>query len=564
MLNSEKLQNINIDKILSKILKINGGLSLPKRGILTGQSLSTLILEDIDFNFYRDKQIPIFNDIDIFVENKKNSKNVISNKKTFQTYYATNSYGSLISSYSSNIYKITKSKYIKKLNLTFFKKTNPSSIFNESFSPLNIIEAFDINSTQVAIDLETKELFYSKKFSQFVDSGQLKISNLNTSVHTALRFVKKLYEFGFYGDIKRELSKTIFLNSKKSHFSEKHLSIFYKHKEIFNLYFDLKEVIPQIDWTDFEGKPLYSNLNGLKLYTLSPKEEMFLDINNFVYKSRHSELQQGEIITLVDLFFNSSKTNIERIHTDLDSIYSSREPICLYLKFVSFKNFHIQHLKRAFKIIKQHPRLFALFITPDTPKKVIAIQNNLSILEKKLGTMIFGILENEIFFNKILNENFDSLYNIDSFEKLLKSEMLDNKTPLKELSINPFTLLDWNVKELTSPLELLIEGQTQKHCVGGYSSNVITGQSIIVSIYTTSTSLESYTLELSPFRRTNLLEKHKNNWVVLQCKGKSNKSVSTDLIDLFASQLNHNSDLTILTSFDIDNFDEEHYKTNKK
>src|SRR3546814_2622089 len=58
-----------------------------------------------------------------------------------------------------------------------------------ALSPLQVlIQSFDLNCTQVGVDLSTGRLEWSPAFEAFIRSRQLEISNVQTPHHTIMRY----------------------------------------------------------------------------------------------------------------------------------------------------------------------------------------------------------------------------------------------------------------------------------------------------------------------------------------------------------------------------------------
>ena len=145
---------IEIKERINKFLE-KDGKRLPSRGILTGQSVATMYLDIVGFNNYQNKtNTPLaINDVDVFVFAKKGSfkeKNMISKQNVKIDYI--NDYGRFLGAYAQNKYTIVATKHLKSLNVTFVT-TNEKNL-----GALELISKFDINETQIAIDLATDEL----------------------------------------------------------------------------------------------------------------------------------------------------------------------------------------------------------------------------------------------------------------------------------------------------------------------------------------------------------------------------------------------------------------------
>lgn len=70
-----------------------------------------------------------------------------------------------------------------------------------------LISAFDLNCTQVGVDLATRELVWTSEYARFLQTRQLEISAYHSPFHTAIRFLRKLAALpNAYGDTERVLS----------------------------------------------------------------------------------------------------------------------------------------------------------------------------------------------------------------------------------------------------------------------------------------------------------------------------------------------------------------------
>lgn len=66
--------------------------------------------------------------------------------------------------------------------------------------PMVVINSFDINCTQVAINLATGEIFYTHQFLQFINSMQMIVLRTNRPDHTFIRYMQKKELHGYYGN----------------------------------------------------------------------------------------------------------------------------------------------------------------------------------------------------------------------------------------------------------------------------------------------------------------------------------------------------------------------------
>jgi hypothetical protein len=62
--------------------------------------------------------------------------------------------------------------------------------------PMMILESFDLSCTGVGYDLETGQYFWTQDFEDFINTGKIKVSNIGTPSHTAIRLAKKSKDLG--------------------------------------------------------------------------------------------------------------------------------------------------------------------------------------------------------------------------------------------------------------------------------------------------------------------------------------------------------------------------------
>jgi hypothetical protein len=181
---------VDIEKLGREAIRIiKNKWGLPQIGILAGGSIGNIIWELVSGNK------AVINDIDIFILNKKiddiNADNLYLYTKNDIRYtddYRGIGYVNSIKEYYSII------------------STDSDGIFNNiSFEsnvddPMIIINSFDINSTTICYSIDNDKLYWTNDFEQFLNTGRLKITNLRTPSHTAVRLVKKSNELNCFVD----------------------------------------------------------------------------------------------------------------------------------------------------------------------------------------------------------------------------------------------------------------------------------------------------------------------------------------------------------------------------
>lgn len=91
---------------------------------------------------------------------------------------------------SNTAIKVISSKTFDKVNVIefYYKVARSESYFN-------FLSSFDFNMVQVGYDLKTKKGYYTKEFLNFINSKNFRITNLQGSAHTTVRYFKKINEF---------------------------------------------------------------------------------------------------------------------------------------------------------------------------------------------------------------------------------------------------------------------------------------------------------------------------------------------------------------------------------
>ena len=169
-----------------EIIKQNWGL--PQSGLLAGGSIANIVWELVSGNK------AVVNDIDVFkfdgiteyIDNKKDSS--LFNYKEIEDKYYEDYTGMCFRNVTKDFYTITESTKDGIFNNIKYKSNNPN--------PEIILRSFDINSTKIGYSIDEDKIFWTKEFEDFLQTGELKVCNLMTPSHTALRIAKKMNELG--------------------------------------------------------------------------------------------------------------------------------------------------------------------------------------------------------------------------------------------------------------------------------------------------------------------------------------------------------------------------------
>lgn len=214
--------------------KIKTDWGLPQSGFLAGGSLANIVWEFVSGNK------AVINDIDIFVldsvVDKIDQENSIFSVQSKESVISEHEYsGRLNHNVVTNyFYSIIESKREGLLNTILFVSNKDN--------PKYIIETFDINATQIGYSIENDEVFFTDDFVEFLETGKLKISNISTPSHTALRLMKKRDELG--SDFDELEMKIVQFSShlgdvKFRRFRDKYFEIWEKYSKQLEQYFTI-------------------------------------------------------------------------------------------------------------------------------------------------------------------------------------------------------------------------------------------------------------------------------------------------------------------------------------
>lgn len=168
---------MQIELLIRKaVAELKSKWELPSTGFIGGGSIANLVWEYVSGVKAR------VNDIDIFVkvEEKEETTSFEWEKKAIQ-------YSERYSHLIQTVF--VKEKY-KIFNVTREGMLNFIYVSQEA-DPLKILRSFDINATCVGYSIDEDKCYYLECFSEFLSNKELKIINLMTPSHTAIRLAKK-------------------------------------------------------------------------------------------------------------------------------------------------------------------------------------------------------------------------------------------------------------------------------------------------------------------------------------------------------------------------------------
>lgn len=289
-----------------EILKSKWGL--PQKGFLAGGSLANTIWELHSGN------PAVVNDLDIFLfEGKIDNQEEISREDSLFRFkeedvrYYEDYTGMCWNSYTKDFYTITSSEKKGIFNEIGYKaSTDEQGI---------ILNSFDINATRVGYSIEEDRFYITKDFEDFLNTGELKICNIQTPSHTAIRIAKKSKELNAKLDemefklISYCLSRC-FSDVNKFRFKERYFEMFQQNKNLLEPYFKIER-----DKEIEEFLKLHKNVDT-ELYGLT-NTDYFLPI-------KEQESKDYDILSLLETNNIFNDDNLGKLHTSKDFLFYIR------------------------------------------------------------------------------------------------------------------------------------------------------------------------------------------------------------------------------------------------
>lgn len=264
------------EEIFRKALKeIESTWGLPKSGFIAGGSLANTV-----WNIVSGNSAPI-NDIDIYVLDKTDS-NYANTKRMESKQHFSKMVEKLFEDYSGNVHiSYNKNLTYAIENITWDGIYNYINYSSCSIDKKIIIDSFDLNCCQIGYDIDTDKFIFTDDFMEFINTGYIKITNLCSPAHTAIRIVKKKNELNAkvsefeYDLLTYVINKRCFFDVRKFRFKERYKNIYEKYQDELNTRFELKR---DLDCESFISIHFKSND---KIWYLSPKLDSDKNVSDF-------------------------------------------------------------------------------------------------------------------------------------------------------------------------------------------------------------------------------------------------------------------------------------------
>jgi hypothetical protein len=183
--------------------------NLPKEGFVAGQAVASALDEILGTGR------PVYNDIDVFLsstqweeqtgEKAENSALEDVRVSSRVNYYAdealaADSYSQSTQLATRNLYSIRQTRMDGMTNRVLVDWNWQLNRTTTSDKARGLIQVFDANNVQVAVDLQTGLMYHTDAYEQFMASRELRLTQAFTPMQSLLRYFKKREELGVYGN----------------------------------------------------------------------------------------------------------------------------------------------------------------------------------------------------------------------------------------------------------------------------------------------------------------------------------------------------------------------------
>lgn len=393
---------MNIEELgRNAINKIKTTWGLPKSGFLAGGSLSNLIWEEVS------GKKAIINDIDIFQfngilqsYNQDKKEYYFSFKEDEQNIWYDDYTGLRFIDKAKNYYSICESTIEGIFNYVSYK--------SNTHNPEIIIKSFDINCTAVGYSIEEDKFYWTPEFEKFLKTGELRITNLKTPCHTAIRIVKKSKELHVKLDlfeltiIQGVLTRQ-FQDVYKVRFQDRYFNLFIQYK-ILNDYFTIEQ---DLDCITHIKKTYDKDVN---LWTLKTKSDKIWP--NF-FDNNLLSINKGDYF----LFYIRNIYN----KPELVNIWNHLKPLFTNTNYVDGK-VDLQDIELLSKIIKHLPKTIINLIGYNLNEQVSIVKLLLDRY-KEDPVIAFSVLEkHRILPNQEIDDSTALLYELS-----VRKEIVDER-----------------------------------------------------------------------------------------------------------------------------------------
>ena len=459
--------------------KLNAIAPLPAKGVVAGQAVCSAVMEVLGLG------TGVYNDIDVFLETSPEKELELKSAKHLREesirlglpVAALDEYCGL--GMAEYCFKILGATTDSALNYVWCQ-------FRErALTPSHIVYSFDLNAVEVALDLETRQLTWSRAFEFFLNTQELQVTSLGTPYRTLLRYFKKRDELKCYGNDQFvvdlvaswvEFSKPAIQPVLTKKFRELALQYAPKMASTFTVDADGSNLSMVESWVYLDGaEDVFSKAAG----ELNDVDSLCRLVPRMLYAHhlRQPENAKLALSAALKAALHRANVTVEKSESSVsdDTFYSV---VHMSLELLGYEYLADHQTPKHFSLIDEelakHGNLCsALFgLTLDEQYHCL---RDLRKRAKKDGNSIYGLVESSALPLDMWNQTHRDMF----FERIEKEEV---QTELASPLLRSMEFNGYFIRELLTVRALKIEGKEMAHCVGGYSNAVCSGNSRILAL----------------------------------------------------------------------------------
>lgn len=451
---------------------------LPAAGYLAGQAVSSAL-----FELFSDDGagLSVYNDPDVFYEATPDdlvaAKAALRTLDTVEFQEASVNYDSgQLRLAVDKAYEVVRSSRVGLVNSVAYRRPLSCS---RSSRMVQLLQGFDINCTQVGVDLATQRLEWTPAFDEFRQTRQLLIGNVQTPNHTAMRWFKKRRDLpGAFGNDERAMETISLLTHAEMpewrreyeeqsdlrwRFGDKNARLYQSHQRELSDYFEMEQ--------DNQGFFLLTPCQTPDHKLIQLARRYPVRLLPYWYNEIHKPRKAARKALVHDLLqdgccpeWSLQLTQASYIHQGEVYITGAvdRQALRRVNEFARDRAF----LRRAF---------FGL-----TATEQCAEMREWEGIERDFGYWGIGYV-------RLQSERYCEFGFARAAERraMLVDKHIRNVNPDEPLYFrDPFhaSFRDFECRELLTRRELIDEGNDLRHCVGGYATEVRQGISRIFQV----------------------------------------------------------------------------------
>lgn len=481
------LGNHLVPELLAHLEKLT---PLPPSGILAGQALSSAILD-----LYGEGG-GVYNDIDIFVPATEDKLTYLRSHEHLKEealrlglpVAQLDDYQMLTLSEGRTL-QLAGSEQDGLINYVWCD-TNQCELL-----PGALVYGFDLNSVEVALDLQYRELTWTPAFEHFINNRELEVTSLMTPERTLLRYLKKREEmptlFGQDDLVKRMVAtwmasdwvdhETLALTTKTraqaQRFASKLSDVFELPEDLEAPYLDIRE-----DWT--MDRVLEA---GIEKFVSD-----FVDVSGLTrimptywYASQRAQAKDASVFAADLVKFFADREDHEKGSWENVIHMNAAVMGAAYASGVRSAT----HRDTVLRALEKHENLHGALQGLTLNEQYLCVLDLAKRAKTGIGQLVYGYAETMATPVDMWNQQHRDQF----FRQLAREQQgITLCTPV----FSTYEQDGWVIRELVTPSGLRTEGIVMQHCVGGYAHKVKHGECRILSIRHTENGKWASTVEI--------------------------------------------------------------------